>query len=354
MTTPIIPSSVAVRFNQTIQKNLDTRLFLFCNYEPTSLTVVSEEGQFIIAVQDMYKFAIDTSCVLSKYASYIPSIDRPYYTRLSEILELISELRTTIDHNRSINNGWLDQNTLDFCKRWLSSIINKEVIESQEDYRILNEELTRIAGELISLVDRFVNQFANRLDKERVVEKWINDTLSWYTRTTKTDLYRAQLIHAYIAKAEGCGVPVKDDSRRNMIESISSWIDQLIYYPLDAKQQQIKKDIEGLEKALSPDNPLRKKLFHGLKEAKINEVEENLRKQLEEKRKDLSEVQREIREKDSIIRFPESYFFAQLLNDQLRETMRVLELQNIPYTLLPQSLLQEDIERVFSPIPITS
>ena len=39
-------------------------------------------------------------------------------------------------------------------------------------------------------------------------------------------------------------------------------------------------------------------------------------------------------------------------DSQIRGTMAILEQEGKAYSLLPQSILQEDIERVFSQIPI--
>ena len=47
-----------------------------------------------------------------------------------------------------------------------------------------------------------------------------------------------------------------------------------------------------------------------------------------------------------------SFFFdSRRLESQLRETLRVLELSDEDYTLLPQSLLQADVERNFATVP---
>ena len=88
MTSPIISVDVARRLNEIIQNTLYSRLFLFCNYEPTNLPAVSEEGKYLVAVQDLYKFAIDSSCILKKSDDYLPFAFRPSYSRIGEIVKL--------------------------------------------------------------------------------------------------------------------------------------------------------------------------------------------------------------------------------------------------------------------------
>ena len=61
MTSPIISVDVARRLNEIIQNTLDSRLFLFCNYEPTNSPAVSENTMTIFRL----RFALVTA-VLAK------------------------------------------------------------------------------------------------------------------------------------------------------------------------------------------------------------------------------------------------------------------------------------------------
>lgn len=54
---------------------------------------------------------------------------------------------------------------------------------------------------------------------------------------------------------------------------------------------------------------------------------------------------------NSSIPNPDEKFFNDL-GKQIKETMDILEQEGISYSLLPQSILQEDIERVFSRVPV--
>ena len=62
MRNPVICSEEAEKLNKRIQL-LDKRLFLFCHYEPVSFAL-SEDGYYMESVDNLYKFAIDSSYLL--------------------------------------------------------------------------------------------------------------------------------------------------------------------------------------------------------------------------------------------------------------------------------------------------
>ena len=70
MTSPIISVDVAHRLNEIIQNTLDSRLFLFCNYEPTNPPAVSEEGKYLVAVQDLEDDNTDVIFVRKERSEY--------------------------------------------------------------------------------------------------------------------------------------------------------------------------------------------------------------------------------------------------------------------------------------------
>ena len=112
MNTPVISAETANRLNRLVQTQIDSRLFLFCNYEPTHSYTISEDAQFLTAVQDLYKFAIDSSGILQYYYRYVPKADQYQFKPLSGILDKIKALRSVIDHNQSAANGMVEQNLI--------------------------------------------------------------------------------------------------------------------------------------------------------------------------------------------------------------------------------------------------
>lgn len=349
MTSPIISVDVAHRLNEIIQNTLDSRLFLFCNYEPTNPPAVSEEGKYLVAVQDLYKFAIDSSCILKKYDDYLPFAFRPSYSRIGEIVAFIGEVRTAIDHNRSDDNGWFEQNSIEYYTQWMLKVIGKDVPDCEEDYAQLNLALEAIANELIRVVERFANHFSSRTDKEKVINCWVNETLRWYTQTSKSDIYRGQMVNAYVARIVGEGRSIQDWSRKTMFERTSRWISNLYFYPIQEKKDKLVAEIKALELALSPENPKADILFSRLSDAQKETVKEKLIQELESKKKERKEITRQLT--NSSIPNPDKKFFTDL-GKQIKETMDILEQKGISYSLLPQSILQEDIERVFSRVPV--
>lgn len=351
MNSPVVSAATAEHFNQMIQKGIDSRLFLFCNYEPTLQGGVSAEGSYLLAIQDLYKFAIDSSCVLKQYKSFLGKEMWNDYSRLGEILDTISELRTAIDHNRSEYNGWFDQNTLAFYKSWLQSCIAKDAADSEEDYEKLLNSLTTIANDLVELVDKFASHLISARDKTRTVDCWINSTLDWYSNTSKTDLYRGQLINAYIARISSEGKTIENWDRKQLFDNSTYWITNLFFSPLKAKKDALTAEINNLKGGIDPNSPLNTSHLLSLSDEQREKFEAEIQTRISEKeaaRKTLTDEQISLDRRMG--KDPSKFFFNQLKN-QLKETMSFLESQGIPYTLLPQSLLQEDIERVFATIP---
>lgn len=122
MNTPVISAETANRLNRLVQTQIDSRLFLFCNYEPTHSYTISEDAQFLTAVQDLYKFAIDSSGILQYYYRYVPKADQYQFKPLSGILDKIKALRSVIDHNQSAANGMVEQNLIQICATWVERV----------------------------------------------------------------------------------------------------------------------------------------------------------------------------------------------------------------------------------------
>ena len=349
MREPIISSEVAKKLNDKVQKFIDPRLFLFCNYEPTTPFPISEEGQYLIAVQDLYKFSIDSSCVLFYYDKFLYNqADKNRFYRLREILDLISIFRTVLDHNQSDNDGWCEQNNNEIYQKWIAIKLGKDAPEVQEDYALLVQELKKLAGELLDLTDKYILQLSSSSEKKKIILDWIDKTINWYSRSTKTDIYLGQLIDAYIAAAATEGRAIPDWSRRGLIRQLSGWIDESHYYPLRQKKNILTADIKRIKDALDINNPNSDQIFHGLTGAQKEKAKEQLQEELEKMQEERKSIQFELFN-------GEQYKVSDLLANlgtQLKITMKKLEEESIPYTLLPQSLLQEDIDRVFGSIPI--
>ena len=115
MNAPVISATTARQLNLLVQTQIDSHLFLFCNYEPTHSCAISEDAQFLTAVQDLYKFSIDSSCVLKNYYCFVPQTDQNRFNQISRIIEKIKAIRAVIDHNQSADNGMVEQNLIQTC-----------------------------------------------------------------------------------------------------------------------------------------------------------------------------------------------------------------------------------------------
>ena len=315
MTPPIISTAEANRLNGIIQSTLDNRLFMFCNYEPTMSLAVSEQGRFLLAVQDLYKFAIDSCFVLKNHnwCTFIPKRMQSNYSRIDEIVAFISGLRSAIDHNQSVANGWLEQQYIASYKEWLLAVISKEAAECEEDYFTLCLELETIADELIRITEMFAYQFSSQTDKQRIIDNWVSETLKWYT-TSKQDIYRSQMIDAYIARIEGKGKIIKDLSRATMFNRTTRWIKKKYHYPFLQEKEKLLSDIKQLENALLPNNKELDYLFTGLSDSEKEKFKEGIQHELEEKKQKLKVLNKELLNSGID---PVNEFFSHL-SDQIR------------------------------------
>lgn len=352
MSTPVISAKVAQDLNSAVQRDIDPRLFLCCNYEPTRIYVISEEGKFLTAIQDLYKFALDSSCIIKHYRSFLCTKEaRDCFKELREILNQIDLLRSMTDHNQSVQNGRLAKNRLDSYSVWIQRYLGKDMPESQEDFSVLYRQLCKMAESLIKYLEEFVGYLGELPDKEGIVNKWINRTLQWYCNNTKTEIYKGQLMDIYIANTRNRG---KDYSElyhsRVLHRKINKWIEAAIFYPIEQRLEVIEEEIQSVQTALCANNPmvqmLRSKIteeeFEALQAKFQNTLEESLR-QKEALQKERGELEKEVGEQ------PEDYFFKGL-EKQLRNTMAWLDEQGISYTLLPQDLLQQDIRLFFASV----
>lgn len=156
MNTPVISAETANRLNRLVQTQIDSRLFLFCNYEPTHSYTISEDAQFLTAVQDLYKFAIDSSGILQYYYRYVPKADQYQFKLLSGILDKIKALRSVIDHNQSAANGMVEQNLIQICATWVERVLGKSEPNMMQDFTILTAELTQMGKDLVQFAENWI------------------------------------------------------------------------------------------------------------------------------------------------------------------------------------------------------
>ena len=62
--TPILTADYADSINADIQRKIDGKLFLFCNYSPDVYPVFTEKEVFEVSLNDLYRLVCDAGFVL--------------------------------------------------------------------------------------------------------------------------------------------------------------------------------------------------------------------------------------------------------------------------------------------------
>ena len=339
MNVPVISAATAQQLNRSVQEKIDPHLFLFCNYEPTLSYAISEDAQFLTAIQDLYKFAIDSSCILRYHYKYVQPKDQRRSRQLSKLIDQIKADRAVIDHNQSPDNGRVEQSLLQTYAAWIRSVLGKAEPTTLHDFAALNAKLAQMGSELVKLTNDWIRCIGREADtdKAKIAEKWAKRTLQWYCSNSKTEIYMGQLMDAYLARATAAGHSI-DISDRQLRAKVRNWIEYACFFPLDETIKQLEDDITILEEILQNT-----RMSADQQQALRREVT-TYQQQLAAKKQEKVDLQTEINGN------PVEYFYRGL-EARLRNTISALEADQASYTLLPQDLLQEDIQLFFGRVP---
>lgn len=345
MNGPILTTRHAEYLNQLVQQLIDPRLYLLCNYEPTIGHAISEDGRYLLNIQDLYKFAIDSCGIIKQYYDFLPKDEA--WTECTNWLILqskINHFRTVFDHNTNENDGRLSAEAKEAYMNWVLSSIGKPDPETLDDYKQLNEKLREMAEELRCCFESFIRCVAKNPNRDQVVRQWIDKTLYWYSNNTKTNIYKGHLIENYTARAAACNMNIYHP---RFIEyrgkNVRDWIANLQIHPIKSEIRQLEREIDANRRILAGQN-----LRSPLSPAYAAEF----RRTLEEKERKLSELKSELDRAQTVHSKELENQFYRNLERQLKETVEYLDQEGEAYTLLPQDLIQADIDRVFGAVPI--
>lgn len=355
MVYPVVTAEAARELNIQAQ-TVDPILFWTCNYEPTICYAISEDARFLTGIQDLYKFAIDTNCVLRDIArngrhcicpDLLPAKES---NELSDLIEIVQNLRAVIDHNQSDMNGSLFSSQTESFTSWVRSIIYKDQPTDSSDFATLNRALNAMGNALVSLSGKIIDLLKQRSDREVVVKKWIEAILQWYCNGTRSVYYKSQLTDYYVARACARRAYFYSNVKSKELNSkIDRWIKKQTTQCFDAPLKRIRKERDEIQNHLS--NPSNQELK--LK-AKMPEMYNRV---VEERKSRLAEIDTEEEKlRRELVAFERlhgrnkcAYFFeAGRLNEQLHITLRALREEGEVFTLLPQDFLQKDVERTFA------
>lgn len=244
-----------VKFLNECARSIDPSLFFFCNYDPLPLPSFTFYDCFLLAIQELYKFAIDccplhsvflNSCSgsknacadpLSRQLSYLPEESRTQY---SQIYRRIQILRTVYDHNLSKSNSALQHRNLnEFCNAFVYTTgfeYDANDLSSKDfepAYSKLMDDAENLAG--------FITSFAQQIkilppqQKDSVVKAWREKILAWYSRSAaRRDIFRGHFpsqpsfkeFQNFMVKASGQYIRLPDHMRK-IIRGNQGLIDRL-------------------------------------------------------------------------------------------------------------------------------
>lgn len=325
MDNVLISSKPAELLNQKVREKIDSRLFLVCNYIPTDAVVFNWDAKFYLGIQNLYKFAIDTSCIIPSLNSYVPITQKGSFSDFRDSINKVRMLRSVIDHNNNEKNGYFEQEQLEQYTTWIREVLKKNQIESEDDFKKLYQELEKLGNKIVSDLNRFIDLVSSDPDRNRIVSEWEDNILRWYSK--KQNIYLGQLANIYLANAAAEFGSIRMIPKNGIRRKLDIWIENMLFDDFD-------RNIERFEYLLKECDKKCPKAVDSI-EIKLSvckKEREDFQKKIE------SQSKRFMNSSRSLYR---EYFFMNLV-EQLRETMK-------HYTggMLPQELLQEDIIRNF-------
>ena len=355
MNSPVISAESARELNDLAQ-TVDPILFWTCNYEPTRSFAISEDALFQTAVQDLYKFAIDTNCVLKGIALNGRSsicrnlLQNSDMRELKRVINTVQMLRSILDHNQSNLNGELASGTDREYRIWLQSNLNKECPNNEDDFAILNNRLYGMGSSLLRISRIAIELIRDRGDTGEIARKWKDATLSWYsTQTRQEQLYKSQLMQFYLAKASAHDVNFTNRcSSADLKRKIRGWIILQLTHCQDAELRTLEREREELSRALDITNPITK-AFYAQAPKEYTAALKNIRSEYAAIEEKIASLQSE--REDLVAQYGGNeikyYFEPGRFRRQLDDSVRRLQSCGAAFTLLPQDLLYLDIEYNF-------
>lgn len=320
MQSILVSSEWANYLNRLVQDNLGKHLFLTCYYEPTIGTYLSWDAKYLIAVQNLYKFAMDSGCIIKDLYGMIPSAHKSEYQFLRESCATIDLLRAVVDHNQSAQNDFFDSERIYRYREWVFEVLQKEEASKTEDYQRMYEALEKLALTLCQMLEKAICYLGQSPQKDSIIDEWERKILAWYAR--KREIYLGQLASIYdsnVAAGRKSEIRKKKQYQFQMRGKLDRWIER-------SYLERLRDDIEK-KKAVMP---------YVAKQSR-----DKCRRMIEEKEEQLASVEEAINNRKGAT----NYLFDCCLKQDLQELMK-----SYTGSMLPSELLQADIQRRFDRI----
>ena len=325
MSSILVSAEPAEALNRRIREKIDPALFLTCNYAPTTGIAIHWDAKFYVGVQNLYKFAVDSTCVTPALYYFAPEAEKWRFSHFRDLVGVVKMLRAVLDHNNSQVNGFFEQNQLDEYRVWQQRELGKMQAETDQDFERLYRALEQLGEKLITQLTLFVDLVAESADKAAVVDHWKREILNWYCK--KQDIYLGQLAVAYMANAAAAGANMNRITAYNIRPKLDRWIESALFADLDEKIRSCEYVIQVCPAAARQAEE-KKEAYRQESEARREEIQRIFSRRQGNGRSTAADCR--------------DYFFMKLC-PQLQATM-----ENCGCGMLPQELLQEDINRHFA------
>lgn len=325
MSSILTSAEPAEALNRRIREKIDPALFLTCNYAPTPGPALHWDARFYLGVQNLYKFAVDSTCVIPALYYFAPEAEKWRFSRFRELVGVVRMLRAVLDHNNSQANGFFEQNQLEDYRAWQQRELGKLQAETDQDFEQLYGALERLGEKLITQLTLFVDLVAEAGDRAALVDHWKREILNWYCK--KQDIYLGQLADAYLANAAAAGANMSRINVYNIRPKLDHWIENALFADLDEKIRSCEFIIRACPSAAGQAQA-KKEAYCREGDARREEIRRAFARRPGNGRSEAADCR--------------DYFFLHLY-PQLQAT-----LENCGCGMLPQELLQQDISRHFT------
>ena len=223
MMNSFITAEEAENLNLLVQRRIDPRLFLFCNYEPSPDNSFSPDGIFVSRVLGLYRFAVDSCCPIGQLILLLGKENQRRLRGLRTDINTVKTLRSAIAHSQSEKNGYTSQRILEDYKMWVKEAIGKNAPNSEQDYILMNNKLGGLQKRILSGLKEMLTLLETKVPRDELTDQWISILLNWYCSNTRMEIYFGCLINEYLSRSLARGTVLCFKSRIENYESLSTY-----------------------------------------------------------------------------------------------------------------------------------
>lgn len=191
--------------NKYIQRNIDSRLYLFAYYNPKNKGSKSAELDFWKGVTNMYGLFQDCAAFIKREKDGLLDvfvkcqiIKETEAKAVRDFINQINAFRTVFSHNVCMEYS-KDAYNMRLCQSFFTKVLNEEIIVNdineinlqEMQWNKILEALDDEAEKYIHILSKALDAVAKSTQKNIIVEAWIKLIVEWYERKFDYLLYKA-------------------------------------------------------------------------------------------------------------------------------------------------------------------